>query len=143
MLHSHCSLPRFSFFPLSLTSFSLSALTKPLSPPPTATTSSMANLPLTSPFFLLPNRRPLLYHSVGRLKKSNPCSRQVFHNCIHSRPGTPLCVLTCDIIADTIKIKRFTFDYCAFTLQIHAKANASTQSHKIRSYYFLRKIFSS
>jgi hypothetical protein len=50
---------------------------------------------------------------------------------------TSLCLLTRDVIADTIEIKIFTFDYCAFrnhdTLQIHAMANASIQSYQLRS----------
>jgi hypothetical protein len=33
-----------------------------------------------------------------------------------SGAGTSLCVLTCDVISDTLKIKRFTFYHCAFII---------------------------
>jgi hypothetical protein len=60
-------------------------------------------------------------------------------------PGTSLGVLTCDVIADTLKIKRFIFHYCAFII-LHKSKPRKMQADKnkqIRSNYFLRKILSS
>jgi hypothetical protein len=61
------------------------------------------------------------------------------------RAGTSLCVLTCDNIADTLWIKRFTFHYWAF-IKLHKSMPRQMQAKKnkqIRSNYFLRNIFSS
>jgi hypothetical protein len=55
-----------------------------------------------------------------------------------------LYILTCNVIAGTLEIKRFTFHYCTFII-LHKSMPRQMQAYKnkqIRSNYFLRKTFS-